>query len=243
MTQQIKVGVLYHIFYEDIIEHIVEELSGLSKLQVTYFFNISSTTPNQFDIKEKLREYFPGSVITISSNKGKDIGGKLLLLNACLQTDFEPDWIIFLHDKKSLHAVNAQTWKNNLLKIIAKEQVEKIVRLILNNPDCGIIAANNYVLTETKKAGAFVGNNGILLSQLSEEYKINCNQYDYVAGTMFWAKATAVFRFFKKNDPLKIRQTLEEGNVLDNFTGTNTHSWERLLSWLVTSQGLNIKTV
>lgn len=238
-----KVAVLYHIFYEDSITHIINELNGLTNFQTNFFFNICSDTPNQLKIREDLLKYFPGSFICTSSNKGKDIGGKLLLIEVCLQMQYEPDWMIFLHDKKSLQALNAKTWKTELLKIIQEDQLQKINEIISKNSNYGIIAAKNYIRKETKVEGKFTGNNGPILAELIQEYKITCKNYEYVAGTMFWAKASVLMEFFKKFDPLKIRQTLEEGNVIDNFNGTYTHSWERMLSWIVTSQGLNFKTI
>jgi lipopolysaccharide biosynthesis protein len=238
------IAVLYHIFYEDSINQIKPELESLDHFQTYYFFNLSCEMPNQLEAREELLRLFPNSVVAISSNKGKDIGGKLLLLNICIQMGFEPDWIIFLHDKKSLQALNAKTWKNDLFKIVEKEQLDKIEAIISKN-DCGygIVAADNYVRKELKQEGVFTGLNGPILSELLLQYNINCKSFEYVAGTMFWAKAPVLMDFFKKFDPLKIRQTLEEGNVIDNFAGTHTHSWERMLSWIVTCQGLKIKTV
>ena len=238
-----KVAVLYHIFYEDSVAQIVEELKGMTNFQPSFFFNISSDTPNQHTIREELLKHFPGAFVCTSSNKGKDIGGKLLLIKVCLEMQYEPDWIIFLHDKKSLQALNAKTWKNELLAIIHNDQLKTINDIISKNSDYGIIAAKNYVRKETTIEGQFTGNNGPILTELIQEYNITGKNYEYVAGTMFWAKASALLEFFKKFDPLRIRQTLEDGNVIDNFNGTYTHGWERMLSWIVTSQGLNFKTV
>jgi lipopolysaccharide biosynthesis protein len=239
----LKVAVLYHIFYEDSVPEIVNELKGLSYFQTSFFFNICSETPNQHKIGEDLLKYFPKAFVCTSSNQGKDIGGKLLLLKVCLEMQYKPDWIIFLHDKKSLQALNAKTWKNELLKIIQEDQLSTINEIVSNNSNYGIIAAKNYIRKETKVEGKFIGNNGPILADLIREYNITCKNYEYVAGTMFWAKASVLLEFFQKFDPLKIRQTLEKGNVIDNFNGTNAHSWERMLSWIITSQGLNFKTI
>jgi lipopolysaccharide biosynthesis protein len=238
-----KAAIIYHIFYEDTFEDIVNSLKGFDSVNTAFLFNISSAAPNQSEIRETLHKHFPGSFITISSNKGKDIGGKLVLINACIQLNIEPEWFIFLHDKKSLQALNSKTWKNDLLKIIAEDEIKNVDAIISSNLVCGIIASGNYIANELSENGVFVGNNGSILTQLIKQYKISCTNYEYVAGTMFWAKASPLMEFFKKNDPLKIRQTLEAGNVIDNFAGTYTHSWERLLSWIITSQGLTIKKI
>jgi lipopolysaccharide biosynthesis protein len=243
MVVKKKIAVLYHIFYEDTIDNIREQVRSLTTFEPAFLFNISADTPDQLEIRDALLQNFPGSIITISSNQGKDIGAKLLLLSTCIDAGLSPDWIIFLHDKKSLQALNAKTWKSDLLRIIDSRQIEKISDIISNASTCGIIAAENYVVQEIKQAGKFISKNGPIIDQLLEEYNIKCKSFDYVAGTMFWAKADVLLDFFKKYDPLKIRQTLEYGNVLDDFSGSNTHSWERILSWIILSQGLTIKTV
>jgi lipopolysaccharide biosynthesis protein len=243
MVRHPKVAVVYHIFYEDTIEHINAELNALATGGAIFFFNINIETPNQAEIKEHLLIHFPEAHITISSNKGKDIGGKLLLLKLCIDLGIEPEWFIFLHDKKSLQALNAKTWKNELFKIIKPDQLEHIAEIIKANPSCGIIATANYVRPTLIENGEFACNNASILNELTKKYSIYSNNYEYVAGTMFWAKAPVLLHFFKQHDPLSIRETLEAGNVIDNFDGTYTHSWERLLSWIITSQNLTIKTV
>ncbi len=238
-----KLAVLYHIFYEDTIRNIKEELKGIESLHPFLFFNICSDTPGQVEIKEKLSILFPGSLITISSNKGKDIGGKLLLIKAFMLHETQADWIVFLHDKKSYQALNAKEWRTELFKIINETNVKSIQAIIVRHPDCGIVAMRNYVRQEVIEGSEFVGNNGRLLGQLKQQYGLNAERNEYVAGTMFWAKASCFKRFFDKYDPLAIRQSLESGNVIDNFSGTLTHSWERMFSWIVTSEGFKIKMV
>lgn len=237
-----NIAVLYHIFYEDIMDHIIEELSPLSYYQPFFFFNINAETPNANEIKTFLSQHFQQSVITISSNKGKDIGGKLTLLNICQQMGLQPDWFIFLHDKKSLHAMNSKTWRADLQAIINTHNFTKI-DLLIDQKDCGIIAAHNYVHSELREGEKFTSKNGPILDELLELYKLPLKSYQYVAGTMFWAKAKPIMDFFTTFNLLPIRQTLEEGNVIDNYQGSHTHSWERLLSWVVTSKGLKIQTV
>ena len=238
-----KIAVLYHIFYEDSYKQVIQELEYLMKLEPLFFFNISSDTPGKLEIKAALLKQFPTAVISISANKGKDIGGKLILLKLCMQMAINPDWIIFLHDKKSLQALNAEAWRRSLFAIIGKEQLECITGKMIHDPNCGIIASDRYIMKEKVQDRYFIGNNGPIMNELVGKYNIECASFDYVAGTIFWAKATPLMSFFKNHDPLIIRASLEEGNVLDNFKGTHSHSWERLLSWIITSQGYSIKSV
>jgi lipopolysaccharide biosynthesis protein len=60
---------------------------------------------------------------------------------------------------------------------------------------------------------------------------------------MFWVRSEIIVSFFKRYNALKIRATLENGNVLDNEFGTKTHAWERMLSWIAGSQGYYIQGI
>jgi lipopolysaccharide biosynthesis protein len=60
---------------------------------------------------------------------------------------------------------------------------------------------------------------------------------------MFWSRASSVITFFGRHSPLAVRATLEKGNVLDHQQGSMAHAWERMLSWVVLNQGLQIKGI
>ena len=47
MTQQLKLAVLYHIFYEDSVYSIAEELNVLKGEYAIFLFNICSETPDK----------------------------------------------------------------------------------------------------------------------------------------------------------------------------------------------------
>ncbi|RDV16437.1 hypothetical protein DXT99_04345 [Pontibacter diazotrophicus] len=238
--QAYKIAVFYHIFYEDSVDLIVDELTVLKQYSVVFFFNISDETPEKAAVKSKLLAAFPDSFILYSSNKGKDIGAKLLLLALYRQLQYKCEYFIFLHDKKSLHALNSKNWRNGLMKIIHEENIELIIDKFRRNQNIGIVATKEYIISESRTEGGWAGLNGPILDRLTTKYEISPPHLKYVAGTIFWSRAKVLEEFFTNNNPLDIRCELENGNVLDNFTGTYTHSWERLLSWIVTSKGLTI---
>lgn len=243
MNSGIKIAVLYHIFYEDTFENVGEELKPLSLFEATFFFNICSETPDKKSIIAALRNTFPGCYIISTSNKGKDIGAKLALLQLFLELQAEAAYLLFLHDKKSLQALKSNTWKQGLLKIISPEGIQKSMKIFQETNACGLIAANEYIITEPFEDGQFSGINGQILESLTVKYNAKPASFAFVAGTMFWAKAKPVKDFFQQHNPLEIRKNLEDGNILDNFSGTLTHSWERVLSWIITCQGYSIKAI
>ena len=237
------IAVLYHIFYEDSYEVVCKELQPLQKYSPVLLFNICTDTPGRKNMAKQLKQTFPGCFVIFTSNRGKDIGAKLALFQLLLQLEMNTDYILLLHDKKSLQALKDITWKNDLLKIILPWNIETILQCFQQNKNCGLIAAKKYIITEPIENNQFTGMNGTLLERLLVSYDIKPASFEFVGGTMFWARATPLLEFFMRHNPLEIRKELENGNVIDNFSGTTTHSWERLLSWIVTAEKFYIKGI
>ena len=235
-----SIAVLYHIFYEDSCDIIILELQPLAAYSPFFLFNICEETPGKENICKALKSSFPDCFIIITSNKGKDIGAKLALLQLLLSLEISADYLLFLHDKKSLQALKSKTWKTDLLKIISADNIQAILSSFQKNDSCGIIATKEYIINETIENNQFIGANGGILNDLLKKYSLKPASYEFVAGTMFWARYSPLKSFFVKYSPLEIRKEFENGNVIDNFSGTVTHSWERILNWIISANGYHI---
>ena len=177
-----------------------------------------------------------------SPNRGKDIGGKLVLMDALLREGIETDYIIFLHDKKSPHKIQGREWQTKLFRIIEPSFMEEALTTFSRNKQTGIVAGADAIQNEySDSLGSYVSHNRDHLKALQSEFSIDITDHRYVAGTMFWARSAPLLDFFRKHPPLDIRKSLEGGNILDETGGTVTHAWERLLSWLIFAQGYTIK--
>jgi lipopolysaccharide biosynthesis protein len=174
--------------------------------------------------------------LRLSPNQGKDIGGKLVLMDAYLRLQSNSDYILFVHDKKSPYKIESAQWQQDLLRVIAPDFAETALAVFASDPSVGIVAAAGSISNEHGS-----GTNQARLRQLEMDLALTPPRHDFVAGTMFWARSLPLSTFFQKHPPLEIRKTLERGNVLDEFQGTQTHSWERMLSWLIIAQGFSIK--
>lgn len=183
-------------------------------------------------------------IFRYSPNKGKDIGGKLILLDSYLHINIETEFGLFFHDKKSPYKVGNESWSQNLFKIAEPNYIQQAMKVFETSPSAGIVTAYGTVKNEWSDATkSFISTNKLLLKSLQTEFNIFPENYQYVAGTIFWSRMKPLTTFFTNYAPLKIREMLEAGNVSDEITGTNTHSWERLLSWIVNMQDFKIKTV
>lgn len=217
------------------------------------FYNIVSNSPYNLSHEEMPASQLQETVTTgnlnqiivrQSPNQGKDIGGKLILLDTYLRLGINTDLLVFFHDKKSPQEVQGFEWSQKLFRILKSDFITKALDLFNHNKDIAVVAAENSIQNEfDTELNALAGNNSQNIQQQQSRYLIDTPKYDYVAGTMFWARAKPYVDFFLENKPLTIREILEAGNVLDEKTGTYTHAWERLLTWIAFSRGYTIKGV
>lgn len=244
MRNDKQIAVLTHIYYGYPDDDLKEFLLNLGRYNTIYFFNISNATSEKELVIYRIKNDFPNAIIIQTPNIGKDIGGKLALIDLYLKLNLRSDYFIFLHDKKSPHTSLGETWRKKLFRIIEPQNIAGILELFETDKKIGIISAKEFITNEfDKKNDAFNCSSNNILKSLINKYKLNLNTYDFVGGTMFYVRGEIIKTFFNKNSPLDIRATFENGNVLDHNEGTNTHAWERMLSWTAIDQGYYLKGI
>ena len=240
MSRQFKAAFLYHNYYSlKGISEVQERLAALNESNILLLTSI----PEKF-IGQELPENTETEKFLITTNQGKDIGGKLLLLNLILTLYPDIPYLFLLHDKRSYQKYSGTFEKEMLFDIISPEKYSKILSKLNNDPQLGLIGPAASIKNEfNAKTNSFRTTNSDILKTLQTKYQVFTEDYRFVAGTMFCVR-TSIFRdFFRKHNPIEVKATLETGNILDDAQGTVTHSWERLLGWIVTAAGYKIEGV
>ncbi|MEO6356940.1 MAG: rhamnan synthesis F family protein [Ferruginibacter sp.] len=239
----VNLAILTHLYYEDSYDELKGYFLNFEKLNSTLLFSVSRHQKSKI-ISDRIKQDFPGSYIIETTNIGKDVGGKLALIDLSINLNITVDYFVLLHDKRSPHTSLGESWRKKLFRVVEPENIQNISKLFEKKKRIGIIAASEFITNEyNQKDDNFDCNSNRILKQLISEYGFNHIKYDFVGGTMFWVRSEIISSFFKKYNALKIRATLEKGNVLDNEYGTNTHAWERMLSWIAGSQGYYIQGI
>jgi hypothetical protein len=182
----------------------------------------------------------------IVGNVGKDIGGKLFGLFILQNEPEPPEFLVLLHDKKSPQVVDGDEWREKLSAPFMGSQNLKVAENLFDQDEnLGILCAKGAVSTiaDQGEIGHYGYNNKELILDLANRHNCLPEEKDFVAGTMFMLRYALFHEFFGIHAPLSIRGKCEKGNVLDYAMPSFAHAWERLLSWIVTAQGLTIRTV
>jgi lipopolysaccharide biosynthesis protein len=235
---------LIHMYYSDSWEKIFRKpLVSLQSYSPIIMINLCKASHNS-KIISTIKADFPQAFIIATPNKGKDIGGKLALIDLFIKTEQQSKYIVFLHDKRSPHSISGEGWRTKLLSIIDPLKIKVILKELDNNNDTGIIGAKDFIKSEFNDVkNTLETTNRQKIEELIKRYNLTVTNYTFVAGTMFWIKSKIVKKFFSKYSPLNCREVLEEGDFTDQYEGTYTHSWERLFCWLATDQHYNIKGI
>lgn len=232
--------VVCHLFYPDETDALLEKLSAFDKYKTLFSFNVA--TPIKEDTIKIIQKKYPDALLYTTPNKGRDIGAKLFMINALLQLNVDGDYLFIVHDKKSPHLSQGSVWREELLSIIEPRNLVKVGE-VFKDKEIGIIGAANNVKDEFDPGlGKFLCTSDAILRRLIKKMDVRPENFSFVAGSIFLIRFESLKRFFSKPSisVTDIIADLEPGNSLDFFKGTYIHSWERMLSWIVTSQGYKI---
>lgn len=243
-TSEQPVCVLCHLYYPHMVYDFLQRLSVLKSFNSRFIFNVATTLQGKHNFVRILQQAFPGSIILFSSDQGRDIGGKMVTIDAMIRNQISSEVCLVIHDKFSPHTELGMDWRNKLLQIIKPGIIEQVLQLFRAEKVVGLVGATDFLHNEfDRTTNTFTGNNNHFLHKLLEKYQIRLKDYTFLGGTIFWIRTSIVESFFNKYAPLDIRKELERGNVLDFERGSNVHSWERMFSFIVQSEGYKLKGI
>jgi lipopolysaccharide biosynthesis protein len=237
----LKPLVICHMFFYDIALKFMDQLTILNQYNAIFVFNISAALHANKSFVRILRKVFPGCIVINSPNQGRDIGGKFAALNIALKLGIRSDITLIIHDKKSVHIGEGALWRDELFKIIGNKLLPTIFENFRNKKEIGIICSARFIQNEyNEKKGGFLSTSDQNIKTLLKKYQVPATNYDYLAGNIFWIRTNLLEEFFRERSLFEIRAELEKGNALDFGKGTFIHSWERIMSWIATSQGYTL---
>lgn len=236
-----KKTIICHFFYPEISVKLLNKLAQIDDEKTVFLINIQGNSYEHELLYAGIKEKLKNVKILQTPDKGRDIGAKLFLIGLLLELKIESDYTLIIHDKKSPHLEYGTIWRDELTKIVTPRYMDEIFATFKIDPEAGIVSSAKYIQNEyLENSDSFACNSSDQIKEVLKKYKIQPSNYDFVAGNIFWIRTGLLKSFFKGRDIFQIRADLESGNALDFTAGTYIHSWERIMSWIATSQGYKI---
>ena len=233
LKEKCKIAVQAHIYYEDLINDIINKINNIP---VKYDLYISTDTEIKKEIiKRNIKKYSKAYnyEISIFNNKGRDVLPFLIQMHNHIKNY---KYICHIHSKKTKFINFGDEWRNylynNLLgsknivsEILSDFEFKSQLGIIFPEPFYKVLLSYGTELTEKDK---YYMN--YLLKKLNKSFRIG-NKIEFPIGNMFWAKIKSIYQIFE----LDFKYEFPEENY--QIDGTIMHGIERIWLYLVKLNG------
>ena len=217
------VGVFMHVFYEDVLEKLLDHVRRIPQ---PYRLYISTTASNDLD---NIAALAPEAEVRVFPNKGRDIWPKLWGFGDKYD---HHDVVLHLHTKKSVHSGLLRNWLDSILTSLLADgaSIDGIIQ-DLRSDQAGIVSP--AVHPSQRKHCRWKKNFAEaekLARKLDLHIRDDNESFDFPAGSMFWARTDVLSPLVR----LKLSQDefpAEQGQT----DGTPAHAIERLYGILAAS--------
>ena len=241
--QNITIAIQVHVFYEDLLEEIIDKLN-LIPFKYDLFISTISNKKKEFIKKYLLYSTAKNYEIRIFKNIGRDVYPFITQMKSKYKNY---KYICHIHTKKSNHKSKlGANWRNYMYSNLlgSEKLISEIIFDFENNKKLGFIFPEVYY-DLIKDIHGFdykkfflnepnVDYMNLLLQKIFGNVKI-CDYFDFPAGNMFWAKTEAIYQIF--NIQLRFPKELNQTNQ------TIMHAVERIWLFLVKLNGYYYKTI
>lgn len=230
---QLKVGVMLHLFYPDLLDEFAEALAAMP---VPYTLLVSVTDPDavaQVETRFRDAPALQRLRIEVVPNRGRDLAP---FLSTFRDDIMDLDVVAHLHSKKSLYTGSAQdAWRQYLVHALlgTPERIAWQLGMFVAEPRLGLVYPDSYEGVPLW-AHTWLSNLDIATTLAARlDIGIRADGYlDVPMGAMFWARVNALRPLFDLQ--LSTEDFPEEAGQTD---GTVQHALERLLVPVARSTG------
>lgn len=231
----VRVAVVVHLFYEDLLEEITAELGNIIEP-----FDVFVTTPFEGalpNIINTLSSRAQAVTVYLIENKGRDIGPFILLYRTGILDPYTA--VLKLHTKRSKYSSNGDFWRREIYRgLLGGSKLTHDIINLLEQPNIGMVGIGQYYLSHEQYWGADKDNVIKLLLEMNVVKQDEEPQLGFFAGSMFWFKPLAL-------SPLK---TISADHLIfppENGMqdGTLAHAVERVFCNVSRQQGFAVTSL
>lgn len=231
LKQPSKLALIVHAYYIDVLEQLLNRLPASISSDAVLF--ITTVQEHAAAVKEMAATTGMNYEVMIFENHGRDILPFLKVLRVIKGRGFSH--LLKLHTKKSIHRDDGDRWRNSLYdKLLDPRLADQIRPYFAANPDVGLVGPKGYIAPLSYYWGLNRQNIEMLSRRLGFA-KLNPEEQQFIAGTMFYARFDALkplLQLALNDDNFE----MEAGQV----DGTLAHAIERVIALSAESVGMGI---
>ena len=231
-----RIGIVFHIYYEDIVEEILSEYLDPIRNKADVLVTTSESV--SLETLERLEDHLPNLHISTSENRGRDIRPFLQIYPFIFEKRYE--MCCKIHTKKSIHRIDGELLRRHALDCLLKYNVDKIVQQFSQDEELGMIVPPDAFLYLSENSDWYDGNRpwlDELLTRMGEGDQIGKYQFDFPAGSMYWFRVASLTKLLDRQF-IDLDEFEPEAGQLD---GTLQHAVERVISLLVRKAGYKVQ--
>jgi hypothetical protein len=230
---QMRVGVIAHLYYDDVWPQTAQAL-----LNIPVPFDLYVTIPSDRVelLSRKVLSKFPRAKIIETVSEGRDIGPFFQALTSIVDV-VSYDTICKVHTKKGI--TQPDVWRYILLQSVLGNQrlIGDIIRTFQTHPNVGLVGPKELYISGPK----FIGPNGPNVSELAKILYPNydCSRnWGFIAGSMFWIRPMLLLQLAQhvhEKVSFELDSSVNDGQI--------AHALERMIGMIASLEELDVGLV
>lgn len=232
-----RIAVLLHVYYPDLVDEILAELSHIP---VPFDLIVTNASGSALELEIRTLGNLRHVTLLDVENRGRDILPLVSVINADLLEPYE--LVLKIHTKKSAwredHAElggDGEQWRDGFIKgmLGSRPNVEKILAEFAEDPDLGLLTTDGNVL-----GPEFWGGDRHLARELLLRLQLELNEeaLRFAAGSIYWVRGFILQGLRALS--LDAEDFDDESGQVD---GTTAHAVERLIGILAREAGYSLR--
>ena len=197
LMKGVHIAVQAHVFYEDLINEVVNKTNNIP-IKYDLYITTNSSEKSKF-IEDYVKQYSNANKyeITIMKNKGRDMLPLLFQLKNKIR---RYKYLCHIHTKKSNYTEFGEVWRQYLFENLLgnSERILEILHIFEENELMGFIYPEIFYRS-TRLPFILNRNNSLylnfLLNRMYPKSRVG-KEFKFPLGNMFWARVDAIYQAF-----------------------------------------------
>jgi lipopolysaccharide biosynthesis protein len=228
-TTTAKVLVVAHVYYAEVWPDIEDRLARMPE---PFDLIVTLVRGRAEALESHITHRIPSARVLLVENRGRDSGPLVDLARMGVFDGY--DAILKVHTKRSVHRLDGDAWRVELLDGVlpSPEEVRRFLDLLRRDKDVGLIAPTGHV-----RGAETWGSDLDLVEALAARlpFAFDPDALRYPAGSMYWAKPWVLQRLAD----LELGSEHFEPEA-DHLDGSTAHAIERFVGVLAHASGLEV---